>query len=298
MKTNEGYLDRIIRVTVGTLATVAGLFWLAGWGQIVAIIFGVVGIVTGLVGFCGIYKLLKITTCNRNEKPIGIKQFLILVLIMVGIGLLGSLASIKITKNKFLEDYGRMNDYYKQTLFLTGQNKRDEAIKNYELWTIGFDDFASKYSQYRPYVLKKDNQFASDLAKVEMILNESKTGVYEGDLVATHQKLEEVRPIFQDIFKRNGFSMLAITLTDFHDSMEKLIEASDNQQSDKVISGYEETSGILTQIESGLNDDDIKSIRQNLDALYNLAKENKSEELAKKAGELKSSFVKVYLTKG
>ena len=48
-------------------------------------------------------------------------------------------------------------------------------------------------------------------------------------------------------------------------------------------------------MESISNDSGIKAIRANLDAVMNLAKENKTEELPAKAQDLKASYVKVYL---
>ena len=63
MKTNESTLDRIIRVIVGIVLfalyfTGAGT---GGWG-IVFIVLGAVALITGAVGFCPLYALLKINT--------------------------------------------------------------------------------------------------------------------------------------------------------------------------------------------------------------------------------------------
>lgn len=298
MKINEGLIDRIIRVVVGSLSLVAGGFWLGWIGQIMALIVGLIMTMTGLVGFCGIYSLLKINTCSKNQKPLSSLQIISIVVLFAVLTGAGSFASIKITQNKFLEDFNKMNGSYKQALFLTGQSKRDEAKSNYNQWVISFQDFSQKYSQYKPFVLRNDSQFNSDLDKVATIIKDSKSGVYEGDLPLTHKKLEEVRPIFQEMFKRNGFSMLAITLTDFHDSMEKLITAADAKKPADIISNYPETNGILKQVEEQLNDDSIKAIRKNMDDLLKLAQDNKIDELSKKAAEMKSSFVKVYLIKG
>lgn len=294
MKTNEGTIDRVLRIFIGSISLIIGYFWLGGIVKIVALVIGIVMTLTGLVGFCGIYTLLKINTYNKSFNNLSLK----LVLLFLVLVTTGSLVSIKITKNKFLEDINRMNGYYKQTLFLTGQNKRDEAKINYDQWVSGYQNFENKYESYRPYVLKNDKNLSGDLAKVKAIMDDSKNGVYEGDLPATHKKLEEIRPIFQEIFKRNGFSMLAITLTDFHDSMEKLIAAADEKSFENVIKNYPESDNILKQVEEQLNDDSIKAIRKNMDELLKLAQDKKIDELSKKAGEMKASFVKVYLVKG
>lgn len=298
IKSNEGLTDRVARVVLGAFALVAGGFWFGGTPQLIAYIVGTLMSVTGFIGFCGVYEVLKIKTCNRNEKPLSIKQLLLLIILFIVMFVGGGLISNTITKKRFLEEYGKMNGYYKKTLFLTGQSKRNEAIANYESWKTEFTTFSSKYGTYKPFVLRNDKEFNNDLLKISSILAEAKTGVYSGDLPSTHKKLEEVRPLFQAMFKRNGFSMFALTLTDFHDAMEKNIEAADAKNSEGVIKTYEESNKLLLQIEAESQTTDIKAIRTNLDELLQLAKEGKKDELSKKAAALKSSFVKVYLQKG
>lgn len=67
MKVNESTTDRVIRVIIGSLALVAGLFWLAGTAQIIAYVVGVAALATGLVGFCGLYALLGVSTCKIKK---------------------------------------------------------------------------------------------------------------------------------------------------------------------------------------------------------------------------------------
>ncbi|MEZ5743180.1 MAG: DUF2892 domain-containing protein [Sphingomonadaceae bacterium] len=59
---NEGTLDRVMRVVVG-LALITLVFTgpQSAWGWI-----GIVPLVTGLIGFCPIYRLLGINTCRRR----------------------------------------------------------------------------------------------------------------------------------------------------------------------------------------------------------------------------------------
>lgn len=55
MKQNVGTIDRIIRVVAG----IAGIVLLPSWWKAV----GVAVLVTGLIGWCGLYALLGISTC-------------------------------------------------------------------------------------------------------------------------------------------------------------------------------------------------------------------------------------------
>jgi len=63
IKQNEGQLDRMIRVIVGILAFGAGYFFLSGTAQVIAFVVSAIGIGTGVIGFCGLYALLGISTC-------------------------------------------------------------------------------------------------------------------------------------------------------------------------------------------------------------------------------------------
>jgi hypothetical protein len=59
---NEGTLDRVMRVVVG-LALITLVFTgpQTAWGWI-----GIVPLVTGLIGFCPVYRLFGINTCRRR----------------------------------------------------------------------------------------------------------------------------------------------------------------------------------------------------------------------------------------
>lgn len=69
MKKNMGNADRIIRIIVAAIffylyftGTVTGLI-----GTIL-LIMGIVFIATSLIGFCGLYKLVGISTCSTAKQ--------------------------------------------------------------------------------------------------------------------------------------------------------------------------------------------------------------------------------------
>jgi len=295
---NEGGIDRMVRALVSIIFFLLAFFWLTGIPKTISYVLAVILLFTAITGFCGLYKLLKINTNKNPEKKT--PKLIVSVFIVVSIVLLfgGAYASNFFTKKFFLEDYNSMNQYYKQTLFYTGQDQRVEAIENYNKLVAQYSVFEEKYANYRPYVVSRDAQFDSDLVKVSNIITELKDKINTGDLKSAHTDFEQIRPIFQDLLKRNGFSMLAITLVDFHDAMEKIIVASDAKDTTQVIAIYQEVDGKLKAIEEVVNDSEIQVIRQKLDELLVLTQNNKAGELSAKAGELKSAFVKVYLKRG
>lgn len=293
---NEGILDRVLRVIVAEIFFLLAFFWVAGVWQVVLYVLAAAMLVTAVSGFCGLYKLLGVNTSSVGGYSLLKKSLSLLVVILVAAA--GVYYSNFFTKKIFLEDYNQMNHYYKQTLFYTGQGVRTEAVSNYTQLVEEYAIFDNKYQKYHPYVIRRDAQFNSDLTKVSNIISELKEQVATGDLAMAHTTLEQVRPVFQDILKRNGFSMLAVALVDFHDAMEKVIAAADEKDAAGLIAVYGEVSDKLKAVEEVANDAEIQAIRQKLDEVFSLAKEGKKELLSAKAAELKSAFVKVYLKRG
>lgn len=64
MKTNEGKVDRIFRVVVGLgLLSLVIVGPQTMWG-----LLGLVPLLTGVVGFCPLYKVFGLDTCPLNMK--------------------------------------------------------------------------------------------------------------------------------------------------------------------------------------------------------------------------------------
>lgn len=59
---NEGEIDRIARVVIGTILIMIGISVLSDLWQVMVFIVGGVLVVTGFTGFCLLYKLFGIST--------------------------------------------------------------------------------------------------------------------------------------------------------------------------------------------------------------------------------------------
>lgn len=295
---NIGDLDRMIRFGLAEVFFFLAYFWTYGTVQIVFYIIAVAMLVTALFTFCGLYTLFNINTCPSSGKKISKSVMIFSLALFVVIAVVGSYYSIFFTKKIFLEDYNRMNQYYKQTLFYTGQNNRAESVNNYVNFIKEYGIFYQKYSKYHPYVIASDTKFNADIAEVNGVIISLQNDVNTGDLPATHKDLESIRPIFQDMLKRNGFSMLAVYLVDFHDAMEKVIDGADDKDVAQIIAVYQEVSDKLKAVEEVANDVEIQTIRQKLEQVVTSARNGNKDVLPSQAAELKSSFVKVYLKRG
>lgn len=293
---NEGTLERWIRLFAAEAQFLVGFFWVGGVAHIVLLIIAAILAFTALSGFCALYAL--IGWHPRPGRSISRTATAILAILAVLAIAGGAYASAFFTKKIFLEDYAAMNQYYKQALFFTGQHDRARAISNYDQLTASYAAFREKYRSYRPYALSGDPAFESDLDTIAGLIAVPKDKIQTGDLASAHLDLEKVRPAFQDILKRNGFSMLAIALVDFHDAMEGVIAAADAKDAQAVQSAYADADEKLRAVEATADDTEIQAIRSNLNAVKALAEKGDTQSLPGAAATLKGSFVKVYLKRG
>ncbi|MFH1048027.1 MAG: DUF2892 domain-containing protein [Patescibacteria group bacterium] len=294
---NESTLDRLLRTWGAVLLAVGSFFWVGGILSIVLYILAAVFLFTAISGFCGLYLPFGINTYQPGKKTNRIAAGIIILFIIVT-AIAGSYYSAFFSRKFFLEDFNRMNQPYKQTLFETGQGKRAEAIFNYENLVVEHERFQKKYISYRPYSLRNDKQFAADVSQVAEIIATIEPAVRSGDLAQAHLDLEAIRPVYQDLLKRNGFSMLAVYLVDFHDAMEKVLDAATDKDQAGVSAAYVEADNRLKTVEDVANDDEIKAIRANLEAVLEAARNGQTDALPDLGAQLKSSFVKVYLKRG
>ncbi len=295
---NIDTLDRIIRLFSGVALIEVGFFWLAGGWQIAAAIAGALGLLSAALGFCPLYRLFGLHTAQAGRRPLGRWASAAITLLAIALLVVGGYASDFLTRKRFVEDFTTMNAPYKQALFFTGQSDRAQAVDYYDQLVTAYAGFQASYTSYQPYPVRGDAQFAADLAAVAGTIADAAANVHSGDLAAAHKQLETIRPLFQDIFKRNGFSMLSLSLVDFHDAMEQILDPATAKNPEQVLAIYPQVSAKLAAVEAEANDAEIQAIRANLDALRSLAERGATNALPEQASKLKSSFVKVYLVRG
>jgi uncharacterized membrane protein HdeD (DUF308 family) len=63
---NVGKTDRLIRIIVGIILIGAGIFWLTGAWTYVAVILGLLAIITGIINYCWLYQLLGFSTVKKE----------------------------------------------------------------------------------------------------------------------------------------------------------------------------------------------------------------------------------------
>jgi tetratricopeptide (TPR) repeat protein len=294
---NENWIDRSVRALIGLALLQLAYFWLGGVCATIFYALSAVLLLTATVSFCPIYRALGMRS-NGKPNTLGKGWLIVAGVAFITLLLAGSYASHFFTKKFYIEDFNAMNNHYKQALFFTGKENREKAVENYEQLLASYAGFTTKYLAYHPYALKADRQFDADLLRIEAMINDAAENVRSGDLQQAHLMLEEVRPVFQDIFKRNNFSMLSITLVDFHDAMELIIDAATAKDSAKVEALYPQVNEKMEAIEAEANDAEIQAIRNNLDLLRNQARSGTVDEMPAQGEKLKSSFVKVYLHRG
>lgn len=63
MEKNIGGVDRIVRLLIGIVIVALGIYYESWWGLI-----GLIPILTAIIGFCGLYVPLGISTCKMKKE--------------------------------------------------------------------------------------------------------------------------------------------------------------------------------------------------------------------------------------
>lgn len=63
MKTNVGFIDRVIRIILGCAILGAGYYFKSWWGLV-----GAVPLLTAALGFCPLYRPLGLNTCALKDQ--------------------------------------------------------------------------------------------------------------------------------------------------------------------------------------------------------------------------------------
>ena len=62
MKCNVGSIDRLLRIILGLIIAILGVYFNSWWGLV-----GIVPMATGLFSFCPVYVPLKISTTKKEQ---------------------------------------------------------------------------------------------------------------------------------------------------------------------------------------------------------------------------------------
>lgn len=68
MEKNVGKVDKVLRIAIGLILLVLGLFFTGGWFAKVLIILGFIGLVTGFAAKCPVYAVFKVNTAKKSSK--------------------------------------------------------------------------------------------------------------------------------------------------------------------------------------------------------------------------------------
>jgi len=203
---NTGFNDRIVRFVVAITFFIIAFFWVSGVLEFLFYLFGALILITSFTGVCRIYKILGISSCKKEKFPARkSKTYLIVILILAWI-ILGSYLSIYFTDKIFLSDFEKFSSPYKQTLVYTEQNNHDKAVDYYGVFKLNFESFKSKYSKYRPFSIRYDNQFDRDIILISSTIKSSDKTIDSSNLTIANQQLKEIDFVLADILKRNGLN--------------------------------------------------------------------------------------------
>jgi hypothetical protein len=233
-----------------------------------------------------------ITSGGRMTRRRRIVVAALALVALSGLGIGASFAWRKHVARAFSARYTPMNEQYKQALFLTGQGKQEPARSAHQAFTAALAGLQGAGG------LAGDARLGPDLERAAALAREAGPLIEQGQLPRAHEVLEGVRPILNDVLRRNGLSALKVALVDFHDQMERVVDAGKGRSAPATLAALPSAEAGLRAVEQELKDVRVEAIRAALDRVRGLAEQGAADQLPDAAGALKSAFVKLYLAEG
>lgn len=198
------------------------------------------------------------------------------------------------------EDYGVVyssyHSAYKKVLFATGQNSPESSDL-----MVSFKSNLQSLASLSDTPYSEDVDYVSDIDKIVVLTDEASSLIDSSNLEAAHSKLEELRPIWQDIFKRNNVYSRTFYMTEFHEVMEGVVEAVGTDELDLVSSEcvdlrtlWDETLSVSNDLSSNEQFNSLWSAESaNIDSVCSL-----DGDLIVASDKLKKGFIQTYLAFG
>lgn len=196
-------MDRLVRTLLAEICALVAFFWMGRDWQIVLYLLAFVLVFQAATAVCGFYSLVGKNTCERikrKDKNIITTTIAIMVLIAVA----GGYVSSSMTKDILKDDLASIENPYNLTLLSIEKNQGNESMAAYEQMNTSFIAFEKKYSNYRPMVIKFDEQFQGDVQNISIAVKSSRQDIYSGNLTKAQIKLKPIGPILRGIKKRNA----------------------------------------------------------------------------------------------
>lgn len=267
-----------------------GLFWLSLQDEVWVMSFSAAFLSISVWFFILSLKNLK---NNKKDKNKIIVAFVSVVLFSIGL----SWWSDKSTMNEYLRDYSVFNDSFKKALYSTGQNDVEAPNLLREL-NRQFFLFKEEYTDYLPLRLRLGDEYGRLINMVDLDISLALTLSADNRNDEAHKKLEQVREKLNTFFKSVNISSFSISLVDFHDQMEKLIDYANNGDLAQIITSYQVADTSLTEVETLSGTNDLLEVRKAFEDFIKSAREGRLEDTKDKAKKMKSEFIKVYLSRG
>ena len=267
-----------------------GLFWLAMEDSVSVLSFSAAFLSMSVWFFVLSLPYIKKNKVERNKVVV---SFVLLVGLFMGV----SWWSDKSTMNEYLRDYAVFNDSFKKALYSTGQNDVEAPNLLREL-NRQFFVFKEEYAGYLPLRLRLGDGYERLINMVGLDISSALTLSSDNRNDEAHKKLEQVREKLNTFFKSVNISSFSISLVDFHDQMEKLIDYANNGDLAQIITSYQVADTSLTEAETLNGTNDLLEVRKAFEDFIKSAREGRLEDTKDKAKKMKSEFIKVYLSRG
>jgi len=148
----------------------------------------------------------------------------------------------------FAKDLQPAYKEWKKSLGVTSANKKEESIKVGKAFLTKWKEFKAKYYKNVPVEFKGIESYQSDLNRIEEVAGKAVAEMERGQVIHSHETLEEVRYILWNLRARAGIETLNDKLNDYHEIMEIVLESTELVDNEKQLQMLAAKQGVWMKI--------------------------------------------------
>ena len=197
---NLGTFDRFLRIILAELCILIAFFWMGQEWQIPLYLAGGLVMVQAATGRCGLYGMLGWNSCEKiKRKDKNLMAAFIVIALAVAVA--GGYASAIVTKNIFLEDLSKVKEPYSLAIQSLGEGQGEKAMEEYGLLESAWRAFLEKYSTYRPFAVRFNEEFTPAMQNITAAISRSGEAIRQGNLSGACVELQKAEQSLQALQK-------------------------------------------------------------------------------------------------
>ena len=293
---NISDLDRLGRVIISEVLILVAYFWLGGLYALLCWLATAALILSAITGFSLAYYRTNTASFRPAAGRTKLWQALPLLIVIAALPPLAGRYSIPPTTRTFLNDFAVANVFLKQTIYDSDNGTKELTAANFTQWQAKFSEFSRKYGHYRPFVIKGDRQFSTDLRETAAANESIQQLAYAGDMAQVNSEMDKLQDRWLAVFQRNGLNFGLISLINYGQWADDLSSSGENLDAPHILVSYPQADLKLQELEQTMDpSDELTGLRAALENLTKASQRGDIKQMPQLGRDFKQAYLRLYM---